>query len=279
MHILSKILSASTFLDFLAFTSICTLGLFVEHFFPRFKYDDSFEPLWKRVRRNVTLGIFYRLLVLPIVLVPILAAASKANIWSRPEFMNSSWFILMDFLILDFLNYASHFFFHKNQYLWRFHMTHHLEQHLDMSTNFRTHFVEKAITALIRSFGIVVFAIPVKTVILWQGVSFFIGLYHHNNIRFGQDFETKWLNKLFNTRAFHDIHHGRDRKYNDSNYAYMFTIWDYLFGTYSTNIRPANFSNGIEGYQDYSAIELLTNPFTGKDYARPQTSIVIEAKQ
>jgi len=41
-----------------------------------------------------------------------------------------------------------------------------------------------------------------------------------------------WLEYILNTPSHHRVHHGRDPKYIDKNYAGVFIIWDRMFGTF-----------------------------------------------
>jgi len=273
--IIAPVISAATSWDFLALMALLGAGLCLEQFLPRYRYDRTKEPLWHRVRRNITLGCVFRLLVLPVGIVPVLLAASRASIWHRPPWTHGIGFLIVDLVIFDFVNYALHYGFHKSPYLWRYHMVHHLEQHLDVSTSFRTHFVEKALTAAVRSAVVLVLDMPVASVVAWQTLSFFIGLYHHNNLVIGRRLE-RWISIVFNTRSFHDIHHGREMKYTNSNYAFVLTVWDYLFGTYSTMERPKGFSNGLDDHGDYQAAALLFNPIfrPGKPFRKPLVASV-----
>ncbi len=184
--------------------------------------------------------------------------------------MHGPIFLIIDLVILDFVNYALHYAFHRSPYLWRYHMVHHLDQHLDMSSSFRTHFVELALISFVSAAAVFVFAMPLQSVMVWQTLVFFISLYHHNNVGVGWRFE-RLVSLVFNTRTFHDIHHGREMKYTNSNYAFVLTIWDYLFRTYSTMIRPEGFSNGLDDHGDYSATALLLNPILrgGKPFSGP----------
>ena len=43
----------------------------------------------------------------------------------------------------------------------------------------------------------------------------------------------RYLELVFVTPRVHFVHHARDRKLSDSNYGFIFTIWDRLFGTYT----------------------------------------------
>jgi hypothetical protein len=41
-----------------------------------------------------------------------------------------------------------------------------------------------------------------------------------------------WFESIFNTPSHHRVHHGRDPKYIDKNYAGVLIVWDRLFGTF-----------------------------------------------
>ena len=41
-----------------------------------------------------------------------------------------------------------------------------------------------------------------------------------------------WLEYIINTPSHHRVHHGRDPKYIDKNYAGVFIVWDRMFGTF-----------------------------------------------
>jgi sterol desaturase/sphingolipid hydroxylase (fatty acid hydroxylase superfamily) len=120
--------------------------------------------------------------------------------------MHGPVFLIADLAVLDFVNYALHWAFHESPYLWRYHMVHHLDQHLDMSSSFRTHFVELALFSIASAASVVVFAMPLSSVMVWQTLVFFISLYHHNNLGVGRRVE-RLISVVFKTRTFHDIHH------------------------------------------------------------------------
>jgi sterol desaturase/sphingolipid hydroxylase (fatty acid hydroxylase superfamily) len=270
MPIIGPVISAATSWEFLTVAAILTVGLCVEAVIPRYRYDRAKEPMCQRVRRNVTVGLVWLLVVLPIGITPMLLAASQVSVWHRPRLMHGLIFLIADLVILDFVNYALHYAFHKSPYLWRYHMVHHLDQHLDMSSSFRTHFVELALFSIVSAATVLVFAIPLTSVMVWQTLVLFISFYHHHNLGVDRRIE-RLVCLVFNTRTFHDIHHGREMKYTNSNYAFVLTIWDYLFRTYSTMNRPEGFSNGLDDHGDYSATALLLNPIvrSGKAFVRP----------
>jgi len=42
----------------------------------------------------------------------------------------------------------------------------------------------------------------------------------------------RWFEAVMNTPSHHRVHHGRNPKYLDTNYAGVFIIWDKMFGTF-----------------------------------------------
>jgi sterol desaturase/sphingolipid hydroxylase (fatty acid hydroxylase superfamily) len=259
MPVIGSIIKAATSWEFVTVVILWVALLPVEALIPRFRYDRTKEPLWRRVRRNITVGCIYRLVALPIAITPVLLAASHISLWHRPAWMGGIAFMIIDLIIFDFGQYAMHWVFHRSKYLWRYHMVHHLDQHLDVTTGGRAHFVEHVILAWVNGAALLIFAIPVQSLIIYQTLMFFFVLYLHANVGVGRRLQ-RWISLVFCTPTFHDIHHGRNIEYTDSNYGFVLTIWDYLFRTYSTMTRPEGFSNGLDDHGDYSAAALTLNP-------------------
>lgn len=281
MPIIGPVISAATSWRFVAFVVIVIIGLCVEAVIPRYRYDEAQGSIWHRLQRNITVGFVYLLIVGPLAIAPLLLAASEVSVWQRPAFMHSPLFLIIDIVIFDFVNYALHYAFHYTPYLWRYHMVHHLDQHLDVSTSFRAHFVELAAYSMGVAAVVLVFATPFSSVLIWQTIIAFIGIYQHNNLGIGRHFEDsagvgrrveRLISRVFATRMFHDIHHARAMRYTNSNYAFVLTIWDYIFHTYSTMDRPDGYSSGLDDHGDYSATALLLNPILrrGKPFVRPE---------
>jgi hypothetical protein len=42
----------------------------------------------------------------------------------------------------------------------------------------------------------------------------------------------RWFEAVMNTPSHHRVHHGRNPRYLDANYAGVFIVWDRLFGTF-----------------------------------------------
>src|SRR6185436_4866500 len=72
------------------------------------------------------------------------------------------------FLLLDLTFYYWHLANHKSPFLWRFHNVHHIDRDLDVSTAFRFHFGEVALSAGFRALQIAVIGVSPVTFALYE---------------------------------------------------------------------------------------------------------------
>lgn len=60
------------------------------------------------------------------------------------------------------------------------------------------------------------------------------------------------------------MHHSRDRRLTDTNYANIFSFWDRLFATHTAAQRGRDVDYGLDGFDeaaDQTVAGLLTLPF------------------
>jgi sterol desaturase/sphingolipid hydroxylase (fatty acid hydroxylase superfamily) len=138
------------------------------------------------------------------------------------------WSIAALALAQDFFYYWFHRASHRIRWMWASHVTHHSSERLNLSTAFRQ--------SLTYPFsGMWLFWLPlaligfdplhiVAVVAINLGFQFFV---HTQAVG-----KLGWLEKVFNTPSHHRVHHARNPKYIDRNYAGVLIVWDKLFGTY-----------------------------------------------
>ena len=149
-------------------------------------------------------------------------------------------------LALDLAWYATHVSMHKSAGLWRFHAVHHSDPAVDVTTTIRQHPGETAFRyAYLAAFGFAFGVPPIGFVIyrLWSALH---GLFEHANISLPQ-----WLDSaitfVFSSPNMHKVHHSRDRRFTDTNYTNIFSIWDRLFGTFTPARHGRNIEYGLDG--------------------------------
>lgn len=178
---------------------------------------------------RVNLGIF-------LVNSLLMSALSISGLWLALEHFSGRgllngvrspvWKALMSFLLLDLLLYVWHRICHQFNGLWLFHKVHHSDPHFNVSTAFRIHIVEMAITTALKALYIILLGIDKTVVFAYETVYPLFVMFHHANFAFPGE---KGLGQVFVTPYLHRVHHSSERREHDSNYGAIFSIWDRLF--------------------------------------------------
>jgi sterol desaturase/sphingolipid hydroxylase (fatty acid hydroxylase superfamily) len=217
------------------------------------------EPGWRRNLRNFALFLSNAVLS-PLAVVPISAfAAAHALAW-RPLWWSGAGGLVADLLLLDFLIYWWHRANHRVPFLWRFHSVHHLDRFLDTTTAVRFHFGEVLLSALARAVIIVLLALPLASVLVFEALVLMGALFHHSNLRLAPRLE-RALSRLVVTPSIHWVHHHRLRRDTDANYATVLSLWDPLFRSRSPYARTPDMTIGAEGLEEGSLLALFAAPF------------------
>lgn len=171
---------------------------------------------------------------------------------------------MISFLLLDYSNYIWHILLHKLPILWRFHIVHHTDLDLDISTAFRFHFGEMIGSVFFRGAAILLIGASPIMVLIYEIVFEAATQFHHSNWKLPFLLE-KVLNYFIVTPRMHGIHHSMIRKETDSNYSVIFSFWDRIHKTVLLNIPQNKIVTGVPHYADESELtigNLLKMPFT-----------------
>jgi sterol desaturase/sphingolipid hydroxylase (fatty acid hydroxylase superfamily) len=132
------------------------------------------------------------------------------------------------FVLWDLCYYWEHRLAHEISLFWGGHSVHHQSEDYNLSVALR-----QSSTSFI--WGIPIY-LPMALIgihpnhfILAGGINllyqFWIHTEHIKKL-------PRWFEWIMNTPSHHRVHHGRDPKYLDKNYAGVFIIWDRMFGTF-----------------------------------------------
>ena len=153
--------------------------------------------------------------------------------------LSTPWFyvaLVFFFFAVDFCYYAHHRASHRINLLWGTHIVHHQSENLNFSVAFRQTAIGSVFTF--------VFDLPLALL----GLSpWWFGLFHGVNLLYQFLIHTETVGKLgfleifMNTPSHHRVHHGRDPKYIDKNYAGVFIIWDKWLGTFQEEEERPNY--------------------------------------
>ena len=155
--------------------------------------------------------------------------------------------LVVGFVLMDLMFYYWHRANHKIPFLWRFHNVHHIDPDLDVSTAFRFHFGEVAMSAGFRVVQIALIGVTPLTFAIYELIFQANTLFHHSNVRLPVRVE-RLLNKILVTPRMHGIHHSEIWCENNSNYSVVFPWWDRLHRTLRLNVPQSRIVIGIPGY-------------------------------
>jgi len=153
--------------------------------------------------------------------------------------------ILLGLMGLDLIGaYFIHWLEHKVRILWRFHLIHHTDVHVDTTTANRHHPGESVFRFASTALAVWIMGAPVWLIMLYQALSVFLSQFNHANFRLPESWD-RWLSWLIVTPNMHHVHHHYVLPHTDTNYGNIFSIWDRLFGTFA-NLRQEDIRYGID---------------------------------
>ena len=181
--------------------------------------------------------------------------------------------ILISLLLLDFFGgWLVHYTQHKLVQLWRFHVVHHTDNNVDVTTGLRHHPVESVLRGVFFFIAIFISGAPMYAVMIFQTAAVLFTAFTHANISL-----PKWIDKaigfVFVSPNMHKVHHHWQQPYTDSNYGLIFSTWDRAFGTYR-DLDTSKIRYGLDRYypneEDENFMLLMKKPFRKMD--APETT-------
>lgn len=154
---------------------------------------------------------------------------------------------VLAFLLLDLSFYYWHRANHRFALLWRFHNVHHIDPDLDVSTGFRFHAGEVALSTGFRVVQLGLLGAPAWAFASYELVFQLVTLFEHSNLRLPLTLERR-LNRVLVTPRMHGIHHSQVRRETDSNYSVVLPWWDWLHRTLRLNVPQAQIRIGVPAY-------------------------------
>jgi len=177
---------------------------------------------------------------------------------------NTLGIVVISILVLDFFGgWLVHLIEHKIYLLWRFHIVHHADNNVDVTTGLRHHPIESVLRGLFFFMGIFVSGSPVYAVMIYQTVLILSTAFTHANISLPKWFDSA-LSYVFVSPNMHKVHHHWRQPYTDSNYGAIFSIYDRLLGTFK-KLDTKQIRYGLDRYypneKDEDFLSLMKKPF------------------
>lgn len=135
------------------------------------------------------------------------------------------------FILLDLGEYIYHVIMHKVKRLWMFHIVHHSDSVVDVSTTLREHPGENFIRLSFTLLWVFLTGAFFWALLLRQIIQTVTTLFAHMHYRLPKKIDSV-IGILFITPNLHHVHHHYQQPYTDSNYGDVLSIWDRMFGTF-----------------------------------------------
>jgi len=159
----------------------------------------------------------------------------------------------------DLAMYWWHRLQHANRWLWALHSVHHSQERLTLLTASRRHPLENLLLDVL--IFLCVFhwglGVPVRGWLPLAAAITSLAAIQHAEL----DWSFGPLYRLIVSPRFHAFHHSADRAHVDSNFAFLFSGWDYLFGTAAPEgPRPERY--GVAGIDFHESLgRQMLQPF------------------
>ncbi|HPG10199.1 MAG TPA: sterol desaturase family protein [Chitinophagaceae bacterium] len=174
---------------------------------------------------------------------------------------------LIGVFALDFSSWLVHWVMHKNKLLWRFHVIHHSDTNVDVTTGLRHHPGDSLLRGIFFLLLIFVSGAPMYSVMMYQTLVVLATAFTHANISLPAKVD-KTLSYFLISPNMHKVHHHWKQPFTDSNYGAVFSIWDRLLGTFM-KLDKSQIRYGIDRdypeEKDENLALLLKKPFLKKE--------------
>lgn len=164
--------------------------------------------------------------------------------------------VIFALILLDFCGYWIHRLTHHER-LWKFHAIHHSSAEIDWLSSTRFHPLE-SIAVVVIGFNICILAgFGIQTIGAAIGLRGLYGYIVHANLTWNYG----PLGYIIASPYFHRWHHAKDKAALDKNFAGVFSLWDFIFGTayMPKKLQPQNF--GISQDIGNNLWQHITYPF------------------
>jgi sterol desaturase/sphingolipid hydroxylase (fatty acid hydroxylase superfamily) len=141
-------------------------------------------------------------------------------------------YLLAGMLLLDLVGaYFIHWMEHKVKWMWKFHLVHHADTHVDTTTANRHHPGESVFRAAFTLLAVIATGADMWVVMVYQSMSALLSQFNHANFRLPRVVDNT-LSWLIVSPNMHKVHHHYTQPLTDTNYGNIFSIWDRIFGTF-----------------------------------------------
>lgn len=182
--------------------------------------------------------------------------------------------LILGILLMDLIGaYFIHWVEHKVKWMWKFHLVHHSDTNIDVTSGLRHHPGETFFRIFFTIGAVFVIGAPMWIIMLYQSLSVLSTHITHANINMPKPIDTA-LSYVLVTPLMHKVHHHYQQPLSDTNFGNIFSVWDRMFGTFASVEDSKTLVYGVDTHMDAhentSLKNLLAIPF--QKYRTPEGS-------
>ena len=156
--------------------------------------------------------------------------------------MTAWWAWVLLLFAEDLAYYGFHRFSHERRLWWAAHVNHHSSQHYNLATALRQSWTGGINGAWVMWLPLSLLGFPPAMILIQKGISLVYQFWIHTE---AVKRMPAWFEAVFNTPSHHRVHHARNPRYLDRNYAGILIIWDKMFGTFQPELDAEPVRYGI----------------------------------
>ncbi|MEW6324969.1 MAG: sterol desaturase family protein [Nitrospirota bacterium] len=198
------------------------------------------------------------------------AVVAARNGWGVLNLLDwPAWLAMIIAVItFDFLLYLQHVVFHAIPILWRFHMMHHADLDVDVTTGARFHPIEIVLSMGIKLAAVALIGPPPWALLIFEVLLNATSMFNHSNVWMPEGLD-RLLRWAVVTPDMHRIHHSVIRRETNSNFGFNLPWWDRLLGTYRHDPEKGQtgMTLGLDQFRNPARLTLpwmLALPFVGE---------------
>ncbi len=156
----------------------------------------------------------------------VLFAAWEARLATIPVSIGS---LLAAFVLGDLVYYWQHRLGHRVRWFWAAHVTHHSSTRYNLGTALRQSWMGPLTGLFALNLPLVWIGFHPGMLAFVSGLNLVYQFWIHTE---AIDRLPRWFEAVFNTPSHHRVHHAKNPRYLDANYAGTLIVWDRWFGTF-----------------------------------------------
>lgn len=171
------------------------------------------------------------------------------------------WTVILCLILDDLAYYWVHRLQHEIRWGWASHVIHHSSQHFNLSTALRQPWVSFITGTFVLSIPLVLIGFHPLMIAFVSSINLFYQFFIHTEV-VGK--LPGWVEAVFNTPSHHRVHHGKNPKYLDANYAGIFIVWDRMFGTFvpEDDQEPVDYGL-VKDIGTFNPLRVATHEYVG----------------